>query len=153
MKKAAVICLVFVLGVSFAGMAAAENATKEECIQKCKEAANMITEKGLDAGVQAINDKSGQFVWKDTYVFLMDMDGKMLAHPIKPDLIGKNLSDTADENGKLFFKEFIEVAKSSGEGWVDYMWPKPGEETASKKSSNIYRVPGQDLLVGAGIYE
>jgi cytochrome c len=54
---------------------------------------------------------------------------------------------------KLLFKEFVEVAKSKGEGWVDYMWPKPGEKAPSKKLSYIYRVPGKDVFVGAGVYE
>src|SRR5271166_6430096 len=78
-----------------------------------------------------------------------------LAHPIKPDLIGKNLLETPDKgpDKKLFFKEFVALAKSKGEGWVDYMWPKPGKDAPSKKLSYIYRVPGKDVFVGAGVYE
>ncbi|MGA6994037.1 MAG: cache domain-containing protein, partial [Candidatus Deferrimicrobiaceae bacterium] len=69
----------------------------------------------------------------------------------------KNLMGSMDkaEKGKekLLFKEFVDLAKSKGGGWVDYMWPKPGEEKPSKKISYIYRVPGKELFVGAGIYE
>jgi signal transduction histidine kinase len=50
-------------------------------------------------------------------------------------------------------KEMVDVAKDKGEGWVEYMYPKPGEDAPSKKISYIYRVPGQNLFVGAGIYE
>jgi cytochrome c len=79
----------------------------------------------------------------------------MLAHPISPSLIGKTLLETPDKgpDRKLLFKEFVELAKSKGEGWVDYMWPKPGEKTPSKKLSYIYRVPGKDVFVAAGVYE
>jgi signal transduction histidine kinase len=157
MKKAAIATLAILLSLCLAGNVLAGSATKDECIAKSKEAAKMINDKGLDAAVAEINKKNGKFVWKDTYVFLMDLDGKMLAHPMKPALIGKNLMGSTDKagkgKGKLLFKEFVELAKTKGDGWVDYMWPKPGEEKPSKKISYIYRVPGKDLFVGAGIYE
>jgi cytochrome c len=157
MKKAVISTLAILLSVCLAGNVLAESASKEECIAKSKEAAKMIEEKGLDAAVTEINKKDGKFVWKDTYVFLMDLDGKMLAHPMKPDLIGKNLMGSTDkaEKGKekMLFKEFVELAKTKGDGWVDYMWPKPGEEKPSKKISYIHRVQGKNLFVGAGIYE
>jgi len=149
MKKAAVTMAAIMLCLGLAVNVFAESATKEECIAKSKEAAQMINEKGLDAAVAEINKKDGKFVWKDTYVFLMDLDGKMLGHPMKPDLNGKNLMGSMDkaEKGKekMLFKEFVDLAKSKGEGWVDYMWPKPGEEKPSKKISYIYRVRGRNF--------
>jgi signal transduction histidine kinase len=153
MRRLAITFLVLTLGLFLAVGAFADSATKEECIAKNKEAAQMINDAGLDAAKAEINKKDGKFVWKDTYVFLMDLDGNMLAHPMKPSLIGKNLLETPDKAGKMFFKDFIAVAKDPGDGWVDYMWPKPGAEAPQKKISHIYRVPGKNLLVGAGIYE
>jgi signal transduction histidine kinase len=156
MRKAAVVALVLLFGL-FLGVSAmaAEGGTKDECVAKCKEAGQMITDKGLDEAVKEINNKTGKFVWKDTYVFLMDLDGKMLAHPMNAALIGKSLLETKDKGdpGKLLFKEFVELAKGKGEGWVDYMWSNPGDPKPRKKISFIYRVPGKDLLVGAGIWE
>jgi signal transduction histidine kinase len=49
--------------------------------------------------------------------------------------------------------EFVKVANTSGQGWVDYMWPKPNEEKPVGKTSYIYRVPGTQYFVGAGIYK
>jgi signal transduction histidine kinase len=142
-----------IFGFSVQGWAA-ENATRDEVITKCMEAAKMIGEKGIDAAKLVIGDKNGPFVWKDTYVFLMDMDAKMLAHPIKPELTQKeNLLHVKDTAGKPLFLEFVELANSRGKGWVDYMWPKPGQEKPAEKSSFIYRVPGTQYLVGAGIYK
>ena len=96
----------------------------------------MVNEKGLDAAIAEINKKDGKFVWADTYVFLMDLDGKMLAHPMSPALIGKNVLDMKDkgEPGKLLFKEFVEVAKGKGEGWVDYMWINPAIRSRARRS-------------------
>ena len=142
-----------VLGITAMGMAG-DGATKDEVMARCHDAAKMIQKKGIDAAIQSIGDKKGPFVWKDTYVFLMDMDGKMLAHPIKPELTKRdNLVQVKDSGGKPLFLEFIELANSKGKGWVDYMWPKPGQEKPSQKSSYIYRVPNTQYFVGAGIYK
>jgi cytochrome c len=154
MKKATS-CLIILASILFlVGSAWADKATPDEVVAKCQAAAKLIQDKGIDAGVKSIGDKNGPFVWKDTYVFLMNMDGKMLAHPIKPALTEKetlvNVKDTA---GKPLFLEFIELANNKGRGWVDYMWPKPGQDDPVAKSSYIYRVPGTQYIVGAGIYQ
>jgi signal transduction histidine kinase len=67
---------------------------------------------------------------------------------------GKSCIDFKDANGKLFFTAMNDVAKSRGSGWVDYMWPKPGEKQASLKVSyvKLVKVEGEDLVVGCGIY-
>src|SRR3989337_3146502 len=151
MKRITLAVVGIAVSLCLAGTAFAANATKDECVAKTKESAAMVNEKGLDAAVAESNKKDGKFVWKDTYVFLMDLEGKMLAHPMSPALIGKNLLDMKDkgEPGKLLFKEFIEVAKGKGEGWVDYMWINPGDPTTRKKVTYIYRVPWKDRFVGA----
>lgn len=149
MKKAAVCALVVVIGLILAAVVFAESATKDECIAKAKEAAQMVNEKGLDAAIAEINRKDGTFVWKNSYVFLMDLDGKILAHPMRPELIGRDMSDVRDGRGATYFMEFIRVAKDKGEGWVDY-W-MPAQYGGGSKSSFIYRVPGKDLLAAAGI--
>ena len=153
MKKIACFLVIPVLVMFLAGPLWAESATKEEVIAKCQEAAKYIRDNGIDAAIQTISDKAGPFVWKDTYVFLMNMDGKMLAHPIKPELTQKEtLVKVKDTAGKPLFMEFIELANSKGKGWVDYLWPKPGQDKPAAKTSYIYRVPNTQYIVGAGIY-
>jgi cytochrome c len=153
MKKPALLIMVLVICFFVSKNVFGQSATKEECETKCKEAAQLVSDKGVDEAVKVINDKNGPFVWKDTYVWLNDLDGNMLAHPIKPDMIGKNWMDLKDKEGKLFFKELIETAKSKGSGWVSYKWPKPGEEALSEKITYCYRVPGTNLMTAAGIYK
>ena len=154
MKKALMVYLVVGLVFLSLPVVAVEKATEAECIAKCKAAAALIQEQGLDAALTQLSDKNGPFVWKDTYVFTIDLDKKtVLAHPIKPALVGKNLVGIKDINGKMFFAEFINVAKQKGEGWVNYMWPKPGEKKPSPKKTYVYKVPGQPVAVAAGIYE
>lgn len=146
--------IVVMLITCFAALVWAESATKEEVIAKTQAAGKLVQEKGVEMASQTIGDKEGPFVWKDTYVFLMDLDGKMIAHPIKPELTEQDtLVEVKDTDGKPLFVDFIQVAGNKGSGWVDYMWPKPGEENSSAKSTYIYRVEGTPYFVGAGIYK
>ena len=136
--------------------AAAHAVTRDELINKCLDAGKMLQEQGLDAAVKAIENKQGPYVWHDNvnYLFLMNIDGKMLAHPFKPALKkSKTLLDYADINGTLFFVDFVKVAKSkNGMGWVKYMWPIPGEDKPIEKYTFIYRVPDTDFFIGSGLY-
>ena len=155
MKKGFALVLVLSLIVCLSGfVAAGDKATKEECVAKCQEAAAMVKDMGLQATLEKIMDKTGPFVWKDTYIFCIDLDKQYnIAHPIKPKLIGRNLMAAKDANGKTFFAEFINVAKGKGNGWVSYMWPKPGEKKASPKVTYVHKVPGMQVAMLAGIYE
>jgi cytochrome c len=140
----------FVTTIAMAG----DSATKDECVAKNKAAAQLVLDEGLEAALEKINDKNGSFVWKNSYVFCVDIEKHcVVAHPIKPKLIGKNLMGAKDINNKMFFAEFMSVAKTQGEGWVSYMWPKPGEKTPSKKLAYVYRVPGHNVAMLAGVYE
>lgn len=135
---------------------AGENtATVAECIEMAQKAAAMILE-DQDAALAEISKRDGQFVWKDSYVFAMNLEGRMLAHPFMPGLMKMgNLLRTPDKNvnePKLLFVDFVVLASTKGEGWVEYMWPKPGATAPSLKETYIYRVPNTNLFVGSGIY-
>lgn len=137
---------------------AEESVTRDEVMEKCEEAAAMLLE-NREAGIAEIANKEGKFVWKDTYVFLMNLEGHMLAHPIIPQLTEKgsllHVTDKNKKTPKLIFIDFVDVAKNNGEGWVGYMWPKPGaaDQDPTEKFTFIYRVGQTDMLVGAGIYK
>ncbi len=133
---------------------AEQKATKKECIAKCKAAVAMVKKKGLKKTLKVLQKKNGPFVWKNSYVFSINIDTKnVIAHAIKPKLIGKNLVHIKDIKGKMFFAEFINIAKAKGNGWVDYMWPKPGEKKPSQKITYVLKVPGKPILMAAGIYK
>jgi cytochrome c len=140
--------------VLFSSLAVAEEkATTEECIAKTHEAAAIINARGLEEAIKLIGDPKGPYVWKDSYVFLMDLKGKMLAHPMQPQLTRyEHVLLETDATDKALFVHFVNVAREDGEGWVDYRWPKPGKKSPSKKVTYIYKVPSKDLLVGAGVY-
>jgi hypothetical protein len=90
----------------------------------------------------------------DTYVFALDLKLNVLLHPAIPKREGLNVADQKDSNGKLYYQDFVKVVQSKGSGWVDYMFPKPGQTQPSQKWSYVkaVSVDGVPALVGAGFY-
>lgn len=153
-KKMAFLSLtiVFTLLCFGAVMAEGEKATKEECVAKCKEVAAIAQEKGLDAAIEAVMAPGSPFVWKDSYVYILDMNGTVLAHPISTKLKGQSAMGFKDANGKLFIAESINLTKDKNEGWVDYMWMVPDTKEIKPKQTYLYKIPGKEALALAGVY-
>jgi len=86
------------------------------------------------------------------YLWINDMKPTMIMHPIKPELDGTNVSENKDPNGKYLFREFVEICKSRGAGFVEYMWPKPGEENPVPKISYVKLYEPWGWIVGSGLY-
>ena len=58
------------------------------------------------------------------YIWINDLQPRMIMHPYKPELIGKDLTEIKDPTGKPVFMEFVKVCKEKGGGFVNYLWPK-----------------------------
>ncbi|MBU1161183.1 MAG: methyl-accepting chemotaxis protein [Proteobacteria bacterium] len=86
------------------------------------------------------------------YIWINDMHPKMIMHPINPSLNGKDLSDFKDPNGKHLFNEFVKVCREKGEGFVDYMWPKPGYDKPVPKLSYVKLFKPWNWIIGTGVY-
>jgi signal transduction histidine kinase len=106
------------------------------------------------AAFPRFRDPKGPFVVKDAYVFVFDRKGTDLVNPGFPNLEGRELLDLQDSDGKPVIREMFEVVERAGEGWVDYMWPKPGESRSTLKSAYVAKARmGDDwVLVGSGVY-
>jgi methyl-accepting chemotaxis protein len=86
------------------------------------------------------------------YFWINDMHSKMVMHPIKPDLDGKDQSGLKDPSGKHFFQEMVAVVKASGAGNVSYMWPKPGSTAPVPKVSYVKGFAPWGWVIGSGVY-
>ena len=86
------------------------------------------------------------------YLWVNDMLPRVLMHPIKPALNGKDVSGVKDPAGKALFVEFVNTVKASGEGFVFYLWPKVGEEQPVAKVSFVQGFEPWGWVVGSGIY-
>ena len=115
-------------------------------------AAALLENQGA-AGLEVIRDRTSEFTWKDTYVFVVDCDADVvLANPAFPERQGGDIKQHTDYNGKQYGLELCETAKQPGGGWVEYVWPKPSGGEPSRKISYVITVDSLSYQVGAGIY-
>ena len=89
---------------------------------------------------------------ENDYFWINDLHPKMVMHPLKPELDGKDLRDFKDPTGKQLFVEFVEAVKKDGAGSVPYLWPKPGAQQPVPKISYVKEFKPWSWIVGTGIY-
>ncbi|HKK00846.1 MAG TPA: methyl-accepting chemotaxis protein [Desulfuromonadales bacterium] len=88
----------------------------------------------------------------DNYFWINDLAPRMVMHPIKPALDGKDLANVKDPTGKALFVEAAKVAKTDGGGFISYEWSKPGFDKPVPKISFVKLVPQWGWVIGSGIY-
>ncbi len=113
-------------------------------------AEEFVKANGKEAAIEEFNKPEGQFVKGSFYVFAYDLKGTIIAQPVSPSLLGKNMMNEADSQGKLFRKEIIEKAKSKGQGWVTYKHVNPTTKKETTKST-YYKKVG-DIIIACGAY-
>ena len=101
---------------------------------------------GATAAVKSMRYGDNDYFW------INDMAPTMVAHPMKPELEGKNLSANEDPNGKRLFVEMVNVVKADKAGFVDYMWARPDSEQPVPKVSYVAGFEPWGWIVGTGIY-
>ena len=124
---------------------------KDDAKALVKKAVAYVKYQGKQKTIAEISKPRGMFDKGETYVFAYDLQGAMIAHPKNPALIGKNLIAVPDSEGKLFRKEIVELAKSKGSGWVDYMYLNPETNEQEHKTTYIYKVG--DIILCCGAYK
>jgi len=136
----------------FTAMSAyAETASEQAAKALVKKAIVQIKKVGVDAACKDFAAPKGGFIDGELYVFVQDLNAKMICHAVNPKLNGKDLAELKDADGKYFNKAMVELVKTKGSGWVDYHWVNPTTGTIQEKSSYVEGVEGN--LVGVGIYK
>jgi cytochrome c len=147
------------LGIFFAAAftvsaaAASEHGTRDEATAMVNAAVAHVKKVGPEQAFKDFTTDKGNWVKKDLYVFAFDTKANWLAHGTNEKLVGRNLMELKDQNGKPFIREFLQVVSSpKGEGWVDYDWSNPTTKKVEPKTTFVKRVPGTDYSVAVGIY-
>jgi cytochrome c len=142
----AVVCTLAMVGAA----RAADQGSGPEAEAMVKRAVAFIKANGPDKSYDEFtNGKS--FKDRDLYVVVYDLSGKNLAQGANPRLVGKDLINLKDSDGKPIIKMFVDLAKDKGKGWVlDYKFLNPVSQKLEPKAMYLERVG--DTLVGCGIY-
>ena len=116
-------------------------------------AAALVDKDGKSAFVE-FRKKDSEWFHGTTYLFAYDLKGNVLLNPAFPKREGTNVTGQKDAKGKLFHNEIIKTAETKGSGWVDYMFPKPGQTEPSQKWAYVKKVTvdGVPGLIASGFY-
>ncbi len=148
MRKFVLMLTVFVLALSASSACFADS--PEQAVGLVKKAVAYYKANGLEKALDEFSNPKGQFKEGEVYVFAYDLTGTMLAHP-NPALIGHNLTDVPDADGKMFRKEFVTVAMTKGSGWVDYKYQNPKTKVMERKTTYVEKA--DDLIICCGIFK
>ncbi len=151
MKKLMLVVVFMMLMVSVSFVQAQDKGTPDEAKALVKKAVAFTKEVGKDKALVEFNNPKGKFVYKDLYVFVTDISGVSLAHPMTPALVGKNLTDLKDADGKYFVRERAEIVKAKGSGTVDYRWSNPKTKKVEKKQTYFESADG--IIFSCGYYK
>jgi cytochrome c len=153
MKRLILLCSAVFLSLCFSCLSvnAGDQGTKDEAVAMVKKAIEYIKANGNEKAFQDFSDPKGKFVDRDLYIVVYDMTGKCLAHGQKKNMVGKDLIDFKDTDGKEFMKERIELMKKEQNAWQDYKFMNPVSKEIEPKSMYLERMG--DLIVGCGIYK
>lgn len=144
-------CAMLTVIAGFGTARAAEHATAAEAEAMVNKAVAFIKANGTEKAYAAFDDKQGQFVDRDLYVLVYSIDGKVLAHGANAKLIGKDLSDAQDVDGKYYVKERMQLAQAKPSFWQDYKFANPVSKKIEPKSTFCERL--DNSVVCAGIYK
>jgi cytochrome c len=133
------------------GTQAVDRSKPEEAVAMVKKAIAYIKANGKEKAFSEFNNPNGPFVQRDLYIVVNDLKGKTLAHGVNPRLIGKETYEMKDADGKQFVKDMVELAKTQGQGWVEYRFVNPATKQVEAKSAYIERI--DDIYVICGIYK
>jgi signal transduction histidine kinase len=144
------ICLLAALAGAAPLVVAADVVTKPEAEAMVKKALGYMKANGREKTFAEIDKKDGQFVDRDLYLVVYGTDGVVRAHGGNAKMIGKNLMELKDVDGKAFVKERVEMAKKKVPFWQDYKFNNPVSGRIEPKT--MYCVPEEDLILCGGVY-
>jgi len=136
---------------SMPALAAGEKGTADEAVAMTHKATAFLAKEGPDAAFAAFTGKDPRFTDRDLYVIVYDLDGKCLAHGANPKLVGKDLIENQDTDGKFYIRERVELARSKPSFWQDYKFTNPSTKKIEPKST--YCEKATDKIVCVGIYK
>jgi len=125
-------------------------ASKDDAVAMVKKTVAAIKADGTEKAYAAINTPGSIFQDGEVYVVVLGADGTTLAHPINPKLIGKNMMEVQDVDGKFFTKDMVTRAQKEASFWYDFKFVNPATKKIQVK--DMYCEALAPTAVCAGVY-
>jgi cytochrome c len=139
------------LGLLLPAVQASEEPTRNDAVKMVEKAVALHRSGGKDKALAAVNQKDGAFHKGELYVFAYDTQGVVIAHPVNAKLVGKNMIDVPDPDGKLYRKFIVETALAKGTGWQDYKYRNPESGRIEPKTTYFQKIG--DVIYLCGVYQ
>lgn len=129
--------------------ASVTRATAKEARAMLARAVALLTSQAEAAAYSAFDDRHGEFIRKDLYVFVVGLDGMMYAHGGSPEgLVGLQVIDLRDAAGKSLIREIVDIAREQGRGSVEYVWLNRANNRVENKTTFFEKVGERIVAVG-----
>ncbi|MDD4651826.1 MAG: cache domain-containing protein [Methanothrix sp.] len=127
------------------------SSNKTQLVSFVESALAFVQKNGKDKALEEFSNRSGSFVRGDLYIYAYDFNGTCLAHPFKPDWIGKNKLDVIDINGVPSLLNTLNVART-GKGFTYFIFPNPAHGNKEEFKIAYAAKVDDDWFLGSGIY-
>ena len=122
--------------------------------QRVRLAADLLRTAGKTEAFKQFRDPGSRFVFLDSFIFVLDEQGRTILDPAFPTQAGRDLSEFQDAVGLYPIKEALKKLEQADEAWVQYLWPKPGTSVTTRKLVYLHKVSvgGETLVVGSDFF-
>ncbi|MCX5854075.1 MAG: cache domain-containing protein [Deltaproteobacteria bacterium] len=127
------------------------NRAEEDAKRWVDKAVDFYKASGKRIALAEYTNPNGQFVQDEMYLYALNPRGTMLAHGVNEKFVGEEFVDIKDYDGKSFIREIVDVANSTGSGWVEYKWYNPVTKEVLPKM--VYFKKVDDLIICSGVYK
>lgn len=146
--------LVAMLGVAAGGAWGQEHATRKDAEAMVKKGVAFIKSNGKEKGYAEISNKQGQFSDRDLLLIVYRLDGTVLAHGGNEKMIGRNLIDLKDLDGRSIVRERVEMGKTKGAFWQeDYKFSNPKTKMVGMRSMYCERSDDTTIVCGSALQQ
>jgi len=131
--------------------------TRDQAKAFVKQAVDFAKKNPKEKFLEEVSGPKGQFHFNKgqnngLYIFVYDLQGKVVAHGVRRELVGVNRWASKDPDGKPWIQDWTKLVQEKGSGWIEYKELNPAQNNKiMKKASFVELFSG--MVVGAGIYE
>jgi len=146
-----------ILAASALAAASLAAQTRDQAKSFVKQATEFAQKNPKEKFLEEVSGVKGQFHFNkgqnnDLYIFVYDLEGKVLAHGVRRELVGVVRWTAKDPDGKPWIQDWTKLVKEKGSGWIEYKELNPAQNNkVMKKASFVELFNG--MVIGAGIYE
>ncbi len=123
----------------------------EDAEKLLRRADDHVKAEGKEKAFKDFNDPASGFVLGELFIFAMDYQGNMLVYGGNTALVGKNLYDDTDADGRYLGRDMVEIARTKKFGSYQYRFINPQTGAMAKKLTYVREIDSNTMIC-CGVY-